>query len=98
MTYGASNFSRGLLQASDPVVLGLFRYYGYRTRAEGVMVAKSLAQHGKPFLVVSGTVLPAETGSLFCAGPTPARSEHVERPRSSPRRNEGLALEAGESG
>jgi hypothetical protein len=56
MTYGNSRLSAELIQSADLVVLGLFRCYGYRVRAEGVMTASKLVALGKPCLVISGLV------------------------------------------
>ncbi len=56
MTYGESRLSQELVKAADLIILGLFRCYGLRVRAEGVMVAKRLIQHRKPFLIISGMV------------------------------------------
>lgn len=59
-TFYLSYQNRGLrgelLTNADLVILGLSRCYGYRVRAEGVMSASSLADHGRPFLVVSGRI------------------------------------------
>jgi len=56
MTYGESMLTPEMMKTADLIILGLFRCYGLRVRAEGVMVAKSLAQHAKPFLIVSGLI------------------------------------------
>ncbi len=56
MTYGESRLSQELMKAADLIILGLFRCYGLRVRAEGVMVARRLAQYQKPLLIISGLV------------------------------------------
>lgn len=86
MTYNESKLSPMLMTEADIIILGLFRCYGLRVRAEGVMVAKSLVHHQKAFLVISGLVRADKLAahSYWDMGSSDTLSERISRLLSKP--------------